>query len=81
MLNSGVADEDGVDETAPQTSWAGMGKGRARVSVQVSSSAVMAAAWTRMRYWVGEGVGSWVEVERVRVDGGLRWRACMFDFG
>ena len=27
-----------------------------------------------MRYWVGEGVGMGVEAERVRVDGGWKWR-------
>ena len=44
----------------------------------MSSSAVIAAAWTRMRYWVGDGVGIGVEVERERVDGGWKWRARIF---
>ena len=52
-----------------------MGEERARVSVQVSSLAVIAAAWTRMRYWDGEGIGIGVELENVRVDGGWRWSA------
>ena len=70
-------EEDGVETIVPQTSLAGIGDGRDRVSDQVSASAVMAEAWTRMRYWVEEGVGTGVEVVRERIEGGFKWRARM----
>lgn len=91
MLNAGVVKEwewaVGVVTTVPQTSCAGIGDGRARVSAQVCSSVVRAAAWTRRRYCVGEGVGGGVSVRRVMLvaaadegDCCWIWRARIFIF-
>lgn len=68
--------EVGVETTVPQMSWAGIGRARERVSVQVSSSDVMAQACTRIRYWVAEGVGKGVVVWRCRVVGWSWWCRC-----